>query len=141
MTTEDMARKLVTQAAFRMTLVKSALGAGQWAYVVRESQEAVELALKGALRSAGIEPPRWHDVGDVIAANLQRLPPALFREAGRLRAISRELREDRETAFYGDEQAQLAPEDIYGESDARDAYAQARFVVDLVEQSVLGTAP
>ncbi len=33
--------------------------------VVREAQEIVELALKGMLRQAGIEPPKWHDVGPV----------------------------------------------------------------------------
>ena len=34
--------------------------------VVREAQEIVELALKGLLRQVGIEPPRWHDVGELL---------------------------------------------------------------------------
>lgn len=37
-----------------------------WSDVVRESQEVVELALKGMLRAVGIDPPKWHDVGDLL---------------------------------------------------------------------------
>ena len=41
---------------------------GSWADGVRESQEVVELALKGLLRVSGIEPPRIHDVSEVLMA-------------------------------------------------------------------------
>lgn len=36
--------------------------------LLRESQEVVELALKGLLRAHGVEPPRIHDVADVLLA-------------------------------------------------------------------------
>ena len=39
--------------------------------VVRESQEVVELALKGMLRWAGVDPPKIHDVGDLLLEVLQ----------------------------------------------------------------------
>jgi HEPN domain-containing protein len=37
-----------------------------WSDVVREAQELVELALKGALRVVGVDPPKWHDVGPIL---------------------------------------------------------------------------
>ncbi|MEZ5284862.1 MAG: HEPN domain-containing protein [Vicinamibacterales bacterium] len=48
---------------------------GSWADVVK-SQEVVELALKGLLRACGVEPPRVHDVADVLEAERERLPAA-----------------------------------------------------------------
>ena len=39
-----------------------------WADVVREVQEIVELTLNGLLRSAGIGPPRIHDVSEILLA-------------------------------------------------------------------------
>jgi HEPN domain-containing protein len=50
-------------------LAEPAVAAGDGersADVVGESQEIVELALKGLLRSCGIDPPRIHDVSDVL---------------------------------------------------------------------------
>ena len=54
--------------------------------VVREAQEIVEPALKGILRQAGIEPPKWHDVGQMILEYRHRFPEAAAarRLAGRL---------------------------------------------------------
>lgn len=129
-----MARSHLAQAVYRLAEVQNALREGQHAIAVRRSQEAVELALKAALRAAGIEPPRWHDVGDVLLANAARLPPALQPAVERLAQISAELRQERESAFYGDEAAGLTPEDLYDEADASRAAEDAAFVVDLVER-------
>lgn len=107
-----------------------------WADVVRESQEVVELALKGLLRAAGIDPPRVHDVADVLEAERVRLPEALKdRDVSRLAAASRDLRRDRELAFYGAED--LTPSDFYREADATAAREAARLVVGLVRPHVV----
>jgi len=104
--------------------------AESWADVVRESQETVELALKGLLRHAGVEPPRVHDVSEVLLAERNRLPEALQPEVERLAGISRELRRDRELAFYGAED--LTPSGFYTREDAERALSAARRVVELV---------
>ena len=98
-----MARSFLRQALYRLGGVERAIGDRQYAIAVRWSQEAVELALKAALRAAGVEPPRWHDVGEVLKANVARLPVPLQSVADRLVRISADLRQDREPAFYGDE--------------------------------------
>jgi HEPN domain-containing protein len=136
MTSDRMMRSHLAQAKYRLAEVERARQDGQYAVAVRRSQEAVELALKAALRAAGVEPPQWHDVGDVLRANAARLPSALRTSLERLAQISADLRQDREAAFYGDEAAGLAPDDLYHEDDARQAAEAAAFVVDLVARAI-----
>ncbi|HXH06634.1 MAG TPA: HEPN domain-containing protein [Vicinamibacterales bacterium] len=135
MRNRDLASDYVRRAAARLRAVDALFEAQSWADVVRESQEAVELALKGLLRAVGVDPPRVHDVADVLLAERDRLPGALRAEAERLAAASRDLRRDRELAFYGAED--LTPSDFYREHDASRARELARTVVRLVRPHVL----
>jgi hypothetical protein len=114
----------------RLAAVDVLFDGESWPDVVRESQEVVELALKSLLRSCGIDPPRVHDVSDVLLAERERLPAALQGEVESLADASRELRRDRELAFYGAED--LTPSEFYGRKDATRARASARRVVELV---------
>ena len=104
--------------------------ARSWADVVRESQEAVELALKGLLLHVGVEPPGIHDVSDVLKAETARLSPSLRKDVPRLASVSRDLRRDRELALYG--AGDLTPSTFYCEADATQARDGARLVVGLV---------
>lgn len=61
-----MASNYIKQARARIRHAELALREEEYPYVVRRSQEAVELALKGVLRLVGIEPPKWHDVGPIL---------------------------------------------------------------------------
>ena len=130
-----LAADYVRRATLRLRTLDVLYDAESWADVVRESQEVVELALKALLRAAGIDPPRVHDVADVIEAERSRLPAALpDDDADLLAAASRELRRDRELAFYGAED--LTPSDFYRRTDADDARSTARRVVELVTPHV-----
>ena len=126
----------VRRAEARLLALDVLYEAESWADVVRESQEVVELALKGLLRAAGVDPPRVHDVADVLEAERHRLPAALAGDLHRLAAASRGLRRDRELAFYGAED--LTPSEFYREQDAAAARATARLVVERVRPHVLG---
>jgi HEPN domain-containing protein len=106
-----------------------------WHLVVRRCQEAVELALKGALRFAGIEVPHVHDVGVFVADHADRLPPGFSQHVARLVSISRRLRQEREVSFYGNDQIAAPPEALYARDDAEEALRDARFVLDLAEAS------
>ena len=134
-----LAADYVKRAAARLRAVDVLFEASSWADVVRESQEVVELALKGLLRAAGVDPPRVHDVGDVLKAERSRMPSSLASEVDQLAAASRTLRRDRELAFYGTED--LTPSDFYQEDDAKEARAAARLVVDRVRRHVLPESP
>jgi len=103
MQNRPLAEDYVRRARVRVRALDVLFEAESWADVVRESQEIVELALKGLLRSVGVDPPRIHDVADVLTAERQRLPDELSGDLDRLAEASRRLRRDRELAFYGAE--------------------------------------
>ena len=123
----DLAEDYVRRAGVRLTAIDVLHQAKSWADVVCECQEAVELALKGLLRACHVAPPRLHDVSDVLHREREKLPPSARRHVDRLARISRELRRDRELAFYGAED--LVPSSFYKEEDARRALDGAEFVV------------
>src|SRR5688572_30369976 len=101
MQNRDLAKDYIKRAEIRLFAIAVLHEKESWADVVRESQEAIELALKAMLRSHGIEVPRVHDVSGIIEEHSNRLPKSLDKE--KLASISKELRRDREIAFYGSE--------------------------------------
>lgn len=134
MQNRDLAADYVRRAGARLRALDVLFEEESWADVVREAQEVVELALKGLLRASGIDPPRIHDVADVLLAEEARLPEALRADVGRLAEVSRGLRRDRELAFYGAED--LTPSDFYKRTDAVSARDGARLVVERVRPHV-----
>ena len=130
----DLAADYVRRAEVRLATLDVLSEAESWADVVREAQEIVELALKGLLRSCGIDPPRIHDVSDVLLAERERLPAAVRESLEELTEVSRQLRRDRELAFYGAED--LTPTGFYSREDARRAQEGARTVVRVVRPHV-----
>jgi HEPN domain-containing protein len=120
----------VRRAEIRLKTLDVLFDHESWADVVRESQEVVELALKGLLRAHGVEPPRIHDVSEILLAERHRLPAEIQGKLDVLASISRELRRDRELAFYGAED--LTPSGFYTRADAEKARDGARRTVAAV---------
>jgi HEPN domain-containing protein len=133
----DLAQDYIRRAKVRLQAVDLLFEAESWADVVRESQEIVELSLKALLRACGIDPPRVHDVSDVLLAERRRMPEELTENLETLTEISRALRRDRELAFYGAED--LTPSGFYSMADATEARRGAQTTVALVEPHVTGT--
>ena len=134
MRNQDLAKDYIRRSAGRLRALDVLYEDGLWADVVREAQEIVELALKAALRAHGVDPPRLHDVSDVLLAERDRLPAPLTAELDALVRISRELRRDRELAFYGAED--LTPSGFYSQDDATKARDGARQTVRAVKPHV-----
>jgi HEPN domain-containing protein len=130
MQNRDLARDYLRRSEIRLRALAVLFDAESWADVVRESQEIVELTLKGLLRSCGVSPPRVHDVSDMLLAERERLPPDAAAHLDRMVAVSRRLRRDRELAFYGAED--LTPSGFYTEEDARAARTDAEDLVGLI---------
>jgi len=130
----DMARSYLRQAMERVRHAEEALTNGNYPYVVRQCQEAVELTLKAALRIVGIEPPKWHDVGPVLRREQGKFPVWFQEHIDELISISRSLRKERELAMYGDEESGVPPEELYTRVDAEYALSNARKVLNLVEK-------
>jgi len=116
-------------------------GASAWHLVVRRCQEAVELALKAALRAAGIEVPHVHDVGIFLREHADRFPEFLTQQLDRVVSVSRRLREEREISFYGDEEVGAPADRLYTVADAEEALHDGRFVLELCDRYIPGGSP
>lgn len=70
----ELAKSNISQAKKRIYHASEALNRGNHPYVVRQCQEAVELALKASLRLIGIEPPKWFsEIIDKLASISRKL--------------------------------------------------------------------
>ncbi|NWF98075.1 MAG: HEPN domain-containing protein [Nitrospirae bacterium] len=134
MTTNSLAKSYLIKATKRLKILDVLLQEEAYSDVVRESQEIVELALKGLLRYVGIEPPKWHDVSPILKENKSLLPIFVLKELDKIIKISKKLRKERELAFYGDED--FIPTDEYDFKDAQEAIKAAIFVVKIVSRVI-----
>lgn len=138
MTTGEMARGYLARGLARTAALRAYFDAGAWPDVVRESQEAVEILLKAALRHVGLEPTRTHDVGEVLRVNSARFPDWFAAHIPDLTFISAALAGDRGPAFYGDERRGIPPDQLFDRADAERAMEQAAFVCDLCRRLIAG---
>lgn len=127
----EIARSYLRQAEERIKHAEEALRGGNYAFTIRQSQEAVELALKGVLRLMGIEPPKWHDVGPVIKRHRDLFPEWFKARIDEIASISRKLRREREPSMYGDEETGAPPDQLYSLMDAEEAFHSAKTVLEL----------
>ncbi|HLG18544.1 MAG TPA: HEPN domain-containing protein [Bdellovibrionota bacterium] len=126
MKNRSLTKDYLIRAEHRLAAVDLLFSRGAFADVVREAQEAVELMLKALLRTGRIEIPRIHDVGDILLENRQRFSKDVQPHLERFAEISRQMRRDRELAFYGSED--LTPSEFYKKADAERALGDARFI-------------
>lgn len=138
MKNDRMARNYIEQAAKKLKQVERAVQDGWWPIAVRQSQECVEQSLKAALRFVGIEPPKWHDVREILLENKERFPAWFAQEVEALSNISKKLSEVRELSFYGDEEAGKTPDELFGEADARQAFEGAKKTYELCHRIIFG---
>ncbi len=131
MTSDRIARDYLEQAQARQIAVKALFAAGAYPAVVRESHDVVELVLKGALRFVGVDPPKRHDVHDVVERFIERFPDEWQRVMGELGAALTRLAQDRSPAFYGREAEDIPASALFGEVDARRAMAIGERLLDL----------
>jgi HEPN domain-containing protein len=135
-TSGDLARSYLFKARSRLHALAVLRDDGNYSDVVREAQELVELALKGMLRSAGIEPPKFHDVGGLLVEHRGKFPEDMQGDLARAAEISRRLRRDRELAFDGD--IDFIPTEQYSVADSQRAYEDAAWVLALAARSIEG---
>lgn len=105
----------------------SAVGDKDFNMAVRRAQEAVELALKGALKMLGADYPRVHDVAEAFSEQaqrkLKRVNPRVLKQ---IEEISLWLSQARAPSFYF--------ERAYEAQDAHKACKDAEFVIRRLKQ-------
>jgi HEPN domain-containing protein len=132
MTSKDLAQSYFRKSIDRLDILDLLLKKGAHSDVVREAQEIVGLCLKGMLRYVGIEPPKYHDVSPLIIEHQERFKDISSEEIMGLAKISKELRKERELAFYGD--IDFIPTEEYTLENAREAIEGANFVVNIAKR-------
>ncbi|MFN5755925.1 MAG: HEPN domain-containing protein [Planctomycetia bacterium] len=139
MTTNELAAGYYRKCIDRLAALEVLHARAAFSDVVRESQEVVELALKGMLRWAGIDPPKIHDVGDLLLQFAERFESVNGQELKALAEASKELRKEREFSFYGD--IDFIPTDEYDADDADTALGQARLAAACLGRLLAGNGP
>ncbi len=134
MTHESLAQSYLRKARARLKALAVLRDEGAHSDVVREAQELVELVLKAMLRAAGIDPPKFHDVGPLLLEHREKFPPAVGAQLERAAGISGRLRKERELALYGD--IDFIPTERYSADDARRAYDDAAWTLALAERVI-----
>jgi len=134
LTNRTLAQSYLRKANDRLDILPLLEGKGAYSDVIREAQEIVELALKGMLRAAGIEPPKFHDVGGLLIQHRDKYPEDVAREIDRIAGISKRLRKERELSFYGD--IDFLPTEEYHPEDAREAIEGANFIVAIARRVI-----
>ncbi|MGD0153006.1 MAG: HEPN domain-containing protein [Thermacetogeniaceae bacterium] len=129
-----LAQSDIEKAEARLKALAVLLQEESYSDVVREAQELVELALKGILFQAGIDPPKQHDIGRFFREMRDQLPQHAAREAERLGAISERLGRERNVSFYGDQN--FIPIEEYTRQDAEQALDDARFAYQLAKEVI-----
>jgi hypothetical protein len=133
-TSQSLARSYLVKAKVRLKALAVLRDEGGFSDVVREAQELVELALKGMLRAAGVEPPKFHDVGGLLLEHRAKFPADVAARLARAASISKRLRRERELAFYGD--IDFVPTEEYSAADAARAFEDAAWIVALAEDVI-----
>lgn len=98
--------------------------------VVCEAQEVMELTTKALLRSVGIEPHRFHDVGQLLLQHRERFNEKLAAALPEIAQLSLLLRKEREIAFYGD--IDLIPSQLYSREVAENFLLKTQKAIALI---------
>ena len=106
---------------------RAALNEKDFNMVVRRTQEAVELTLKGALKILGVDYPKVHDVAPLFSEQLRQKRGIEDSEIlRRIEDISLWLAQSRTPSFYFERE--------YGKEDAKRAFQDAKFIITKVKE-------
>ena len=136
MTNNELARSYLFKAGKRLKVLDLLLQERDFSDVIREAQEVVELAQKALLRQVGIDPPKWHEVSDILLAHEEFFPKAVRGAFEALAPVAKWLRKERELSFYGD--IDFIPTEEYTKEDALRPMEGATKWVELTERLIGG---
>lgn len=134
MTNRSLASSYLLKARTRLLVLDVLQRERAYSDVVREAQELVELVLKALLRHAGIEPPKWHDVGGLVREHHARFPGLSSGDLDRMTEASAWLRKEREASLYGD--IDFIPTEQYDAEAGTRALDDATFTLSVVTRIV-----
>jgi len=132
---EKLVKDYLSRVQTRIKMLDFLINERDFADVVREAQEIVELLLKALLLNFGFDVIKTHDVSKFIEANLEFFPHIIKENIERIKYISRELRKERELSFYGAED--WIPGEEYTDEDANKAIGWCLEINEIVKKAIL----
>lgn len=135
MRNDKAARSYLADAEIILKEAEDSQPAGHYHRVVRKSQEAAELAVKGLFRLWGLEHPKSHLLGRVIKRELVRRKVLDRKVAEQLAYDSDSLALDREPSFYGSPDG-IPASQLFDAEDGEEALAKARRVLATVRAAM-----
>ena len=134
MTHEDLAISYLKKIEVRAKVLQIYLEEGDYSDVVRESQELVELAIKGILRKFTIDPPKLHDVGKILLECKNRFNSEDQLLLEKIADASKWLRKERELSMYGE--IDFIPSEEYTLEEANRAIESAIMCLNLARKII-----
>lgn len=117
MSGDVIARDYVARASRYLAHAEEALHDNELSDSIRFAQEATELSLKAALRWAGIEYPRAHNVVQVLLQHAARFPAWFRKDWEKLSPLWEELARQRGASLYGLEVGGKPATEIFTDKD------------------------
>ena len=134
MSKNRLVKDYIFRAEKRIKMLEFLKNEESYADAVRESQEVVELLLKGLIMSHGLDVPKVHDVSNFIEQNIEIFPEIVKENIEKLKTISKTLRKERELAFYG--LIDWIPSEEYTLEDAKRAIEWAKEIFHIVKRAL-----
>jgi HEPN domain-containing protein len=134
MVNKKIVESYIKRSEIRKSLLQNYLDLKDYADVIREAQEIIELLQKAILIYLGITPPKWHDVIDIIIENIEKIPENLRDDFIKIKEKCKYLRTQREIAFYGE--MDFIPENYYKKKDALDAIKTVEKLFSLAKKII-----
>jgi HEPN domain-containing protein len=131
LTTHTFAKDYFLRCQMRLVALRTLFNQGAYPDVVRESQEIIELLLKGFLRHHKIDPPKWHDVSQILVDNATLFSTQIQKSLPELAEFSKYLRRERENAFNGEDD--LIPLEHYDEKTAEKCLHKVEMYIQLFQ--------
>lgn len=138
MNLRDLAKSNIRQASLRLETAQGAFKKGEYAYAIRQCQECVELALKGALNFIGVEYPHYHEVSPILIEKKSSFSPWFRNEIEEFANISKDLARKREPAMYGQEVKGLTPESLFTKKEANEVLNKTENLFKKTKKLVTG---
>jgi HEPN domain-containing protein len=134
MVNKKIVESYIKRSEIRKSLLQNYLDLKDYADVIREAQEIIELLQKAILIYLGITPPKWHDVIDIIIENIEKIPENLRDDFIKIKEKCKYLRTQGEIAFYGE--MDFIPENYYKKKDALDAIKTVEKLFSLAKKVI-----
>jgi Uncharacterized conserved protein related to C-terminal domain of eukaryotic chaperone, SACSIN len=134
MVNKKIVESYIKRCEIRKSLLQNYLDLKDYADVIREAQEIIELLQKAILIYLGITPPKWHDVIDIIIENIEKIPENLRDDFIKIKEKCKYLRTQMEIAFYGE--MDFIPENYYKKKDALDAIKTVKKLFSLAKKVI-----